>query len=64
MLSSYAECHIQALNAERRYAECPNAERPYAECHCAECHYADVVMLSVVAPLTDTFNIKTNLALV
>jgi hypothetical protein len=32
MLSdSYAECHIQALNAESRYAECS-----YAESHGAE----------------------------
>jgi hypothetical protein len=46
-----AECHIQALYGEYRYAKCHYAEihyaeRRYAECyyaerHYAECHYAD-----------------------
>ncbi len=32
---SYAECHIQALNAEFHYTECH-----YSDCHYAECHGA------------------------
>jgi hypothetical protein len=42
MLSvNYAECHVQALNAECRGAECRYAKCSFAECHYAECRYAE-----------------------
>jgi hypothetical protein len=36
----YAECPIQALNAECHHVECPHAECRHAECHHGECRGA------------------------
>jgi hypothetical protein len=36
----YAECHIQALNAECHYGECLFAEYHFADFRDAECLYA------------------------
>ncbi len=37
----FTECHIEALYAERHYAECRYAERHYAECRYAGCRSAE-----------------------
>jgi hypothetical protein len=67
-LCHYAECHYAECHyAKCHYAECHYAECHYAKCRYTKCHYAEcrncfnvmpsviilnVVMLSVVAPLS------------
>jgi hypothetical protein len=56
----YAECHIQALNAECHYAECRYAECRYAECRGAKIYHTGVPSLQAFISCTFCVRLMIN----
>ncbi len=54
-MSSYTECHLQALYAECRCGECQNAECRYAECRSAASHF--FLFLILLITVWQTFSL-------